>query len=120
MCYSNFEEIIRYIDKMDADVISIENSRSKGELLDVFRKFKYRKGIGPGVYDIHSPAIPTVPEMVGLINRSMKYLSAEQLWVNPDCGLKTRGYKETAPSLKNMVDAAEIARSRLTVRPTPA
>ncbi|MCX5726870.1 MAG: 5-methyltetrahydropteroyltriglutamate--homocysteine S-methyltransferase, partial [Candidatus Saganbacteria bacterium] len=92
--------------------ISIENSRSKGELLDVFKKFKYKKGIGPGVYDIHSPAIPTVPEMVSLIKRSLKYLSKDQLWVNPDCGLKTRGYKETVPSLKNMVDAAEIARSR--------
>ena len=112
MCYSNFNEIIRYIDLMDADVISIENSRSKGELLDVFKKFKYKKGIGPGVYDIHSPAIPTVPEMVNLIKRSLKYLSKDQLWVNPDCGLKTRGYKETVPSLKNMVDAAEIARSR--------
>jgi len=113
MCYSNFNEIIRCIDLMDADVISIENSRSKGELLDVFKKYRYKKGIGPGVYDIHSPAVPTVPEMVGLINRSLKYLSKDQLWVNPDCGLKTRGYKETVPSLKNMVDAAEIVRSRL-------
>jgi 5-methyltetrahydropteroyltriglutamate--homocysteine methyltransferase len=119
MCYSNFNEIIRCIDLMDADVISIENSRSKGELLDVFKKYKYKKGIGPGVYDIHSPAIPTVPEMVGLINRSLKYLSKDQLWVNPDCGLKTRGYKETVPALKNMVDAAEIARSRLMARQAP-
>ena len=113
MCYSNFNEIIRCIDLMDADVISIENSRSKGELLDVFKKYRYKKGIGPGVYDIHSPVVPTVPEMVGLINRSLKYLSKDQLWVNPDCGLKTRGYKETVPALKNMVDAAEIVRSRL-------
>ncbi|MFH1710500.1 MAG: 5-methyltetrahydropteroyltriglutamate--homocysteine S-methyltransferase [bacterium] len=112
MCYSNFNEIIKYIDLMDADVISIENSRSKGELLDVFKQYKYKKGIGPGVYDIHSPAIPTVPEMVSRINRSLKYLSKDQLWVNPDCGLKTRGYKETVPSLKNMVDAAEIVRQK--------
>ena len=116
MCYSNFNEIIRYIDLMDADVISIENSRSKGELLDVFKKYRYKKGIGPGVYDIHSPAVPTVPEMVALINRSLKSLSKDQLWVNPDCGLKTRGYKETVPALKNMVDAAEIVRARLTAR----
>jgi 5-methyltetrahydropteroyltriglutamate--homocysteine methyltransferase len=113
MCYSNFNEIIRYIDLMDADVISIENSRSKGELLDVFKKYKYKKGIGPGVYDIHSPAVPTVPEMVSLINRSLKALSKDQLWVNPDCGLKTRGYKETVPALKNMVDAAEIVRAKI-------
>ena len=113
MCYSNFNEIIRCIDLMDADVISIENSRSKGELLDVFKKYRYKKGIGPGVYDIHSPAVPTVPEMVGLINRSLKYLSKDQLWVNPDCGLKTRGYKETVPALKNMVDAAEIVRGKI-------
>ncbi len=113
MCYSNFDEIIRYIDQMDADVISIENSRSKGELLDVFRRYKYKKGIGPGVYDIHSPAVPTVPDMVALINRSLKNLSADQLWVNPDCGLKTRGYKETIPALGNMVDAAEIIRDKI-------
>lgn len=115
MCYSNFNEIIRYIDLMDADVISIENSRSKGELLEVFKKYRYKKGIGPGVYDIHSPAVPTVPEMVGLINKSMQNLSADQLWINPDCGLKTRGYKETIPSLENMVDAAEIVRGKLKI-----
>ena len=120
MCYSNFNEIIIYIDQMDADVISIENSRSKGELLDVFKKYKYKKGIGPGVYDIHSPVVPTVPEIVNLINRSLKNLSPDQLWINPDCGLKTRGYKETVPSLKNMVDAAEIVRSKLIERLKPA
>jgi 5-methyltetrahydropteroyltriglutamate--homocysteine methyltransferase len=113
MCYSNFEEIIRHIDLMDADVISIENSRSKGELLDVFKKYCYKKGIGPGVYDIHSPAIPSVADMVAMINRNLKNLSADQLWVNPDCGLKTRGYKETIPALENMVEAAEMVRSRI-------
>jgi len=113
MCYSNFNEIIRYIDLMDADVISIENSRSKGELLEVFKKYKYKKDIGPGVYDIHSPAIPAVEEMVSIISRSLMNLKAVQIWVNPDCGLKTRGYKETVPALENMVEAARISRSCL-------
>jgi 5-methyltetrahydropteroyltriglutamate--homocysteine methyltransferase len=113
MCYSNFNEIIKYIDLMDADVISIENSRSKGELLDVFKKFKYKKGIGPGVYDIHSPAVPTKEEMLALIGESLKNLKPEQLWINPDCGLKTRGYKETIPALKNMVEAAKEYRKKL-------
>lgn len=114
MCYSNFNEIIRYIDLMDADVISIENSRSKGELLDVFKKFKYKKGIGPGMYDIHSPAIPTVEDMTGLLQKSLQNLKPDQLWVNPDCGLKTRGYEETVPALKNMVKVALEFRTRLT------
>jgi 5-methyltetrahydropteroyltriglutamate--homocysteine methyltransferase len=118
MCYSNFNEIIGYIDAMDADVISIENSRSKGELLEVFKKYKYKKGIGPGVYDIHSPAIPSKEEILSLINKSLENLKPDQLWVNPDCGLKTRGYKETIPALKNMVEAAKIARSRLNGRPS--
>lgn len=113
MCYSNFNEIIKYIDLMDADVISIENSRSKGELLDVFKKFKYKKDIGPGVYDIHSPAVPEVEEMVELIKKSLANLKPSQLWVNPDCGLKTRGYKETIPSLKNMVQAAKAVRGKI-------
>lgn len=112
MCYSNFNEIIKYIDQMDADVISIENSRSKGELLDVFKKYRYKKGIGPGVYDIHSPAIPTKEDMVNLINKSLENLKPDQLWVNPDCGLKTRGYKETIPALKNMVEAAKAVRAK--------
>jgi 5-methyltetrahydropteroyltriglutamate--homocysteine methyltransferase len=113
MCYSNFNEIIKYIDLMDTDVISIENSRSKGELLDVFKKFKYKKGIGPGMYDIHSPAIPTVEEMTDLLQKSLKNLKPDQLWINPDCGLKTRGYEETVPALKNMVRVAVEFRSRL-------
>jgi 5-methyltetrahydropteroyltriglutamate--homocysteine methyltransferase len=113
MCYSNFNEIIKSIDAMDADVISIENSRSKGELLDVFKKFKYKKDIGPGVYDIHSPAIPTVEDMIGIINTSKKLLNVSQLWVNPDCGLKTRGYKETIPALKGMVEAAKKVREKI-------
>ena len=113
MCYSNFNEIIKYIDLMDTDVISIENSRSKGELLDVFKKFKYKKGIGPGMYDIHSPAIPTMEEMSDLLQKSLMNLKPDQLWVNPDCGLKTRGYDETIPALKNMVKVAMMFRSRL-------
>lgn len=116
MCYSNFNEIIKYIDQLDADVISIENSRSKGELLEVFKNYNYKKGIGPGVYDIHSPAIPSKEDIVNLIKKSLERLKPDQLWINPDCGLKTRGYRETIPALKNMVAAAETVRNRLSAK----
>jgi 5-methyltetrahydropteroyltriglutamate--homocysteine methyltransferase len=113
MCYSEFNEIISWIAAMDADVISIENSRSSGDLLQAFRDFSYSNGIGPGVYDIHSPRVPTVEEAEALIRRSMEVLSPKLLWVNPDCGLKTRAYEEAVPSLKNMVAAARRVRSSL-------
>jgi 5-methyltetrahydropteroyltriglutamate--homocysteine methyltransferase len=111
MCYSEFNEIIGAIAAMDADVISIESSRSKMELLDAFRDFEYPNEIGPGVYDIHSPRIPTVEEMVELLRKACEYIPAERLWVNPDCGLKTRNWEEVIPALRNMVAAARELRA---------
>ncbi len=111
MCYSEFNAIIGSISDMDADVISIETSRSQMELLEVFSKFKYPNEIGPGVYDIHSPRVPTQGEMEDLLRLALKNLAPEQLWVNPDCGLKTRGWKEVEPALKYMVDAAKAVRA---------
>ena len=110
MCYSEFNKIIRGIAAMDADVISIEASRSKMELLDAFRTYEYPNCIGPGVYDIHSPRIPTAEEMVSLLRRAAEYIPADRLWVNPDCGLKTRDWPEVLPSLRNMVSAAKTLR----------
>jgi 5-methyltetrahydropteroyltriglutamate--homocysteine methyltransferase len=111
MCYSEFNDIIKSIGDMDADVISIETSRSQMELLDAFAKFKYPNEIGPGVYDIHSPRVPNQKEMEDLLRLALKNLTPEQLWVNPDCGLKTRGWKEVEPALKFMVNAAKVVRS---------
>jgi 5-methyltetrahydropteroyltriglutamate--homocysteine methyltransferase len=110
MCYSEFNEIIDAIAAMDADVISMEASRSKMELLDAFEAFDYPNQIGPGVYDIHSPRVPSTEEMADLLDEALDVLPAEQLWVNPDCGLKTRHWKEVEPSLRNMVAAAERQR----------
>ena len=110
MCYSEFNKIIRGIAAMDADVISIEASRSKMELLDAFRTYEYPNGIGPGVYDIHSPRIPTTEEIVGLLRKAAEYIPRDRLWVNPDCGLKTRDWPEVLPSLRHMVEAAKILR----------
>jgi len=106
MCYSEFNKIIQPIAEMDADVISIESSRSKMELLEAFRTFEYPNEIGPGVYDIHSPRVPDKKEIVDLLGKACKYISSERLWINPDCGLKTRSWKEVIPSLRNMVAAA--------------
>lgn len=113
MCYSEFNDIIAAIGAMDADVISIETSRSKMELLDAFVTYKYPNEIGPGVYDIHSPRIPTVAEMRELLLKAGERLSAGQLWVNPDCGLKTRKWEDVRPALVNMVEAAKAARAAL-------
>jgi len=110
MCYSEFNDIIEAIADMDADVISVEASRSKMELLDSFDEFDYPNEIGPGVYDIHSPRVPTVEEMESLIRKALNVLDPEQMWVNPDCGLKTRRWVEVRPALENMVQAAENAR----------
>ena len=107
MCYSEFNDIIDAIAAMDADVISIETSRSKMELLDAFKTYKYPNEIGPGVYDIHSPRVPEVSEMTDLLGLARKRLSDGQLWVNPDCGLKTRKWEEVRPALVNMVSAAK-------------
>ncbi len=110
MCYSEFNDIIDSIAKLDADVISIETSRSQMELLDAFTDFRYPNEIGPGVYDIHSPRVPSVEEMEHLLAKALKVLSPDQVWVNPDCGLKTRGWKEVEPALRNMVAAARALR----------
>jgi 5-methyltetrahydropteroyltriglutamate--homocysteine methyltransferase len=113
MCYSEFNDIIAAVAAMDADVISIETSRSAMELLDAFVSFKYPNDIGPGVYDIHSPRVPTQEEMETLLNKALDLLSPQQLWVNPDCGLKTRSWKEVEPALISMVAAAKTIRRRL-------
>ena len=113
MCYSEFNDIISNVADMDADVISIETSRSAMELLDAFVEFKYPNEIGPGVYDIHSPRIPNTNEMVELLDKALLVLKPEQVWVNPDCGLKTRGWKEVTPALENMVEATKIMRQKL-------
>jgi 5-methyltetrahydropteroyltriglutamate--homocysteine methyltransferase len=111
MCYSEFNDIIKSIGEMDADVISIETSRSQMELLEAFANFKYPNEIGPGVYDIHSPRVPTQKEMEDLLRLALNNLSPQQLWVNPDCGLKTRGWKEVEPALVSMVKAAKAVRA---------
>lgn len=110
MCYSEFNDIIEHIALMDADVITIECSRSQMELLDAFVRFSYPNDIGPGVYDIHSPRVPTTDEIVDLLKKAARVIPQEQLWVNPDCGLKTRGWKETEESLRRMVKAARLMR----------
>ncbi|MDP1634296.1 MAG: 5-methyltetrahydropteroyltriglutamate--homocysteine S-methyltransferase, partial [Gallionellaceae bacterium] len=110
MCYSEFNDIIASIAEMDADVITIETSRSNMELLDAFDLFKYPNEIGPGVYDIHSPNIPTQDHIVALMRKAAERIPAERLWVNPDCGLKTRAWTEVIPALKNMVAAAKTLR----------
>lgn len=112
MCYSEFNDIIAAIADMDADVITIETSRSDMELLDVFDHFKYPNEIGPGVYDIHSPNIPTEQHMVDLMKKAAERIPAERLWVNPDCGLKTRQWSEVIPALTNMVNAAKTLRAQ--------
>jgi len=106
MCYSEFNDIIQSIAAMDADVITIETSRSNMELLDAFVDFKYPNEIGPGVYDIHSPRVPAEAEMVNLMQKAEAVLPRRNLWINPDCGLKTRQWQEVKPSLRNMVQAA--------------
>lgn len=112
MCYSEFNDVIASIAAMDADVITIETSRSQMELLEAFRAFDYPNEIGPGVYDIHSPRVPTVEEMVALLGKAAERIPVERLWVNPDCGLKTRGWPETEAALVNMVAAARRLRER--------
>ncbi len=107
MCYSEFNEILPAIAAMDADVLSIESARSRMELLGAFRSFRYPNEIGPGVYDIHSPRVPTEAEIRDLLSKALEVLPAEQLWVNPDCGLKTRQWKEVEPALRALVHAAQ-------------
>ncbi|WP_353139153.1 5-methyltetrahydropteroyltriglutamate--homocysteine S-methyltransferase [Pseudopedobacter sp.] len=113
MCYSEFNDIIKHIAAMDADVITIETSRSDMELLSAFSDFKYPNEIGPGVYDIHSPRIPTIDEMVTLLEKAVVLLPARNIWINPDCGLKTRKWPETKQALINMVKAGEKLRMKV-------
>ncbi|SMG39961.1 5-methyltetrahydropteroyltriglutamate--homocysteine S-methyltransferase [Paraburkholderia susongensis] len=113
MCYSEFNDIIASIAEMDADVITIETSRSDMELLDAFDDFRYPNEIGPGVYDIHSPNIPTQEHIVQLMQKAAERIPAQRLWVNPDCGLKTRQWAEVIPALRNMVAAAKTLRSQV-------
>jgi 5-methyltetrahydropteroyltriglutamate--homocysteine methyltransferase len=110
MCYSEFNDIISSIVEMDADVISMETSRSQMELLTVFADIRYPNQIGPGVYDIHSPRVPGVDEMCDLLFAASHYIPVKNLWVNPDCGLKTRGWEETRSSIRNMVESARMMR----------
>ena len=113
MCYSEFNDIISAIADMDADVITIETSRSDMELLDAFDDFRYPNEIGPGVYDIHSPNIPTQEHIVALMRKAAERVPAQRLWVNPDCGLKTRQWAEVIPALANMVAAAKALRAQV-------
>ncbi len=111
MCYSEFNDIIKTIEAMDADVISIETARSGNRLLKIFKEINYKQEIGPGIYDIHSPRVPSVQEMVNQIKALIEVLPKEQLWINPDCGLKTRKWPEVKESLKNMVEAVKIVKN---------
>ncbi|HQY30778.1 MAG TPA: 5-methyltetrahydropteroyltriglutamate--homocysteine S-methyltransferase, partial [Thermomicrobiales bacterium] len=115
MCYSAFGDVIGAISDLDADVLSIENARSDLEMLRVFSEFGYDKGVGPGVYDIHSPRVPSTEEMVANLDQTLTLLNRDQIWVNPDCGLKTRNWEEARQALINMVAAAQLLRSRVPV-----
>lgn len=116
MCYSHFEDIVDTIHDLDADVITIEHSRSHGELVKYLKNEPYKKGLGLGVYDIHSPRVPSVQEMLDIIDDALTVCPTDRFWINPDCGLKTRQQKETVASLKNMVDAAKQARNKASVQ----
>ncbi|WP_323754319.1 5-methyltetrahydropteroyltriglutamate--homocysteine S-methyltransferase [Marinobacter sp.] len=111
MCYSEFNDIIEAIARMDADVITIETSRSDMELLDAFKSFEYPNDIGPGVYDIHSPNVPDKEQIINLMKLAAERIPAERLWINPDCGLKTRKWEEVTPALETMVAAAQALRA---------
>jgi 5-methyltetrahydropteroyltriglutamate--homocysteine methyltransferase len=113
MCYAEFGEIVDAIAALDADVLSIEASRSDLELLAAFRTYQYPNDIGPGVYDIHSPRIPSVEEITDRLRAIAKVLPPERVWVNPDCGLKTRRWEEIRPALVAMVEAARRIRAEL-------
>ena len=112
MCYAEFNDIISAIIEMDADVISVEASRSRMDLLNAFQENAYPNEIGPGIFDIHSPNIPSTAEMADLIQKSFAVIPPENLWINPDCGLKTRKWDEVIPSLTKMVAAAKLVREQ--------
>ena len=113
MCYAEFNDIVDAISAMDADVISIESTRSQMELLNAFVGHRYQNEIGPGVYDIHSPRVPADGEIKDLLDKALEVLTPYQLWVNPDCGLKTRGWEEVELALTNMVETAAVLRASL-------
>jgi 5-methyltetrahydropteroyltriglutamate--homocysteine methyltransferase len=113
MCYSEFNDILPSIAALDADVVTIETSRSRMRLLDTFADFHYPNDIGPGLYDIHSPRVPSAQEMDSLLQRALAVIPMERLWVNPDCGLKTRAWAETEAALRQMVATAQAARAQL-------
>jgi len=115
MCYSDFNEILPAIIGLDCDVLTVETSRSNMALLTAFEQQDYPNDLGPGVYDIHSPNVPSVEWIVELIGKATEFIPKERLWINPDCGLKTRAWQETEQALKNMVDAAKKLRSDNTV-----
>jgi 5-methyltetrahydropteroyltriglutamate--homocysteine methyltransferase len=113
LCYSEFAVVIDAIAALDADVTSIEAARSRGDVIDDISASGFSHGIGPGVYDIHSPRIPSVEEVTELLERAVKAIPTRQIWVNPDCGLKTRGYAETKASLRNLVAATVAVREEV-------
>ena len=113
MCYSEFGDIIKDIDDMDADVITFEASRSDLAILTALNKSGFKTEVGPGVYDIHSPRVPSKEEIVAALHKMLQKIPKEKLWVNPDCGLKTRGTEETVPSLEHLVEAAKEVRGEL-------
>lgn len=112
MCYSEFGAVLKYIDWMDADVITIEATRSKGEVIEAFEHYNYARQIGPGVFDVHSPVVPSVESILTVMERVIRVIPKERFWVNPDCGLKTRKWEEVIPALRNMVEAARQLRVR--------
>lgn len=112
MCYSEFHDIVDSIIALDADVITIETARSEMALLDAFVEHAYPNEMGPGVYDIHSPNVPESGEMVRLLLKALRYIPAERLWINPDCGLKTRQWPQVKESLEAMVEAAHIVSTK--------
>lgn len=115
MCYSEFGDILDAVVRMDADVLSVEAARSQMELLDAFKQRQYPNDIGPGIYDIHSPRVPDAQEIAVLLQKALAVLRPEQLWVNRDCGLKTRGWDEVRAALRNLVAAARRVREQVSV-----
>ncbi|WP_030105985.1 5-methyltetrahydropteroyltriglutamate--homocysteine S-methyltransferase, partial [Actinoalloteichus caeruleus] len=113
LCYSEFGDVIEAIDGLDADVTTIEAARSRMEVLADLHEIGYRRGVGPGVYDIHSPRVPAVEEVTGLVEAALAAVPGQRLWINPDCGLKTRGYPEVEPALRALVSASATARAAL-------
>jgi 5-methyltetrahydropteroyltriglutamate--homocysteine methyltransferase len=120
MCYAEFGDILDAIDRLNADVISIENARSDDETLRELAQFDYSREVGPGVYDVHSPVVADKGLVIDKLRMYLRHLPAERIWVNPDCGLKTRGWREVIPSLAHIVEAVETVRTEVGEAPVPA